>query len=125
VNGYLRDIVKTDLLLVHAPSVYDFRNEIIMHGPVADVHGAGATLAQTAAEPWAVEAELISEHIQQRRVVAGLDVKSLSVDLDGHPPCPIFLMYPEAYLNAGVNVSRRPIPTRGVRWRQVRFSYES
>ena len=33
----LRDIVKTDLLLVHAPSVYDFRNEIIMHGPVADV----------------------------------------------------------------------------------------
>src|SRR5579859_61332 len=57
------------------------------HGAVADMDGARAALAQPAAKARTVEAELIAEHIQQRRVVAGLDVKGLSVDLKGHPPC--------------------------------------
>ena len=32
----LTDVFRTDLTLLHAPSVYDFREETIIHGPVAD-----------------------------------------------------------------------------------------
>lgn len=32
----LRDVFETDLALLHAPSVYDFRTSVIMHGPIAD-----------------------------------------------------------------------------------------
>jgi radical SAM superfamily enzyme YgiQ (UPF0313 family) len=32
----LRDVFKTDLVLLHAPSVYDFRSRVVMHGPIAD-----------------------------------------------------------------------------------------
>jgi hypothetical protein len=32
----VRDVFGTDLALLHAPSVYDFRTSVIMHGPVAD-----------------------------------------------------------------------------------------
>ncbi len=32
----LRDVFHTDLTLLHAPSVYDFRRETILRGPVAD-----------------------------------------------------------------------------------------
>ena len=31
-----RDVFRTDLVLLHAPSVYDFRTSVIMHGPIAD-----------------------------------------------------------------------------------------
>jgi B12-binding domain/radical SAM domain protein len=31
-----RDVFGTDLALLHAPSVYDFRTSVIMHGPIAD-----------------------------------------------------------------------------------------
>jgi hypothetical protein len=31
-----KDVFRTDLTLLHAPSVYDFREETIMQGPVAD-----------------------------------------------------------------------------------------
>jgi B12-binding domain/radical SAM domain protein len=30
------DVFKTDLVLLHAPSVYDFRTRVVMHGPIAD-----------------------------------------------------------------------------------------
>ena len=30
------DVFRTDLTLLHAPSVYDFRTSVIMHGPIAD-----------------------------------------------------------------------------------------
>jgi B12-binding domain/radical SAM domain protein len=30
------DVFQTDLVLLHAPSVYDFRSSVIMHGPIAD-----------------------------------------------------------------------------------------
>jgi B12-binding domain/radical SAM domain protein len=29
-------VFETDLLLLHAPSVYDFRSRLVMHGPIAD-----------------------------------------------------------------------------------------
>ncbi|MBO0824945.1 MAG: TIGR04190 family B12-binding domain/radical SAM domain protein, partial [Actinobacteria bacterium] len=32
----LKDVFRTDLVLLHAPSVYDFRTEVVMHGPIAD-----------------------------------------------------------------------------------------
>ncbi len=32
----LRDVFRTDLTLLHAPSVYDFRKKTIMQGPIAD-----------------------------------------------------------------------------------------
>ncbi|MDQ2876998.1 MAG: TIGR04190 family B12-binding domain/radical SAM domain protein, partial [Actinomycetota bacterium] len=32
----VRDVFTTDLALMHAPSVYDFRTSVIMHGPIAD-----------------------------------------------------------------------------------------
>jgi len=32
----IRDVFRTDLVLLHPPSVYDFRREVIMHGPIAD-----------------------------------------------------------------------------------------
>jgi B12-binding domain/radical SAM domain protein len=32
----VRDVFGTDLVLLHAPSVYDFRTSVIMHGPIAD-----------------------------------------------------------------------------------------
>jgi hypothetical protein len=32
----LREVFGTDLALLHAPSVYDFRTSVIMHGPIAD-----------------------------------------------------------------------------------------
>src|SRR5208282_5204770 len=32
----VRDVFHTDLTLLHAPSVYDFREETIIQGPVAD-----------------------------------------------------------------------------------------
>ena len=32
----VRDVFGTDLALLYAPSVYDFRTSVIMHGPVAD-----------------------------------------------------------------------------------------
>ena len=32
----LNDIFRTDLVLLHAPSVYDFRSETIIQGPIAD-----------------------------------------------------------------------------------------
>ncbi|HUK79907.1 MAG TPA: hypothetical protein VLU91_04525, partial [Nitrososphaerales archaeon] len=32
----LGDVVRTDLTLLHAPSVYDFRKRMMMLGPVAD-----------------------------------------------------------------------------------------
>src|SRR5579859_2696331 len=58
------------------------------NGAIADVHGAGAALAKAAAEARAMEAQLVAEDVQQRRIVAGFDVKWLSVDLDDHPPAP-------------------------------------
>jgi hypothetical protein len=33
----LRRIFQLDLVLLHAPSVWDFRNEVILEGPLADV----------------------------------------------------------------------------------------
>ncbi len=30
------DVFRTDLVLLHAPSVYDFRSQVVMHGPIAD-----------------------------------------------------------------------------------------
>jgi hypothetical protein len=32
----VRDIFRTDIALLHAPSVYDFRVQPVMHGPIAD-----------------------------------------------------------------------------------------
>lgn len=32
----VRDIFRTDIVLLHAPSVYDFRVQPVMHGPIAD-----------------------------------------------------------------------------------------
>jgi len=32
----LGDVFRTDLVLLHAPSVYDFRKRVVMHGPIAD-----------------------------------------------------------------------------------------
>jgi B12-binding domain/radical SAM domain protein len=32
----LRDVFRTDLVLLHPPSVYDFRGRLVMHGPIAD-----------------------------------------------------------------------------------------
>jgi hypothetical protein len=32
----VRDVFETDLVLLHAPSVYDFRSRLLMHGPIAD-----------------------------------------------------------------------------------------
>jgi len=32
----VREVFRTDLTLLHAPSVYDFRTSVIMHGPIAD-----------------------------------------------------------------------------------------
>jgi B12-binding domain/radical SAM domain protein len=32
----IRDVFRTDLVLLHAPSVYDFRTSVVMHGPIAD-----------------------------------------------------------------------------------------
>jgi B12-binding domain/radical SAM domain protein len=32
----IRDVFRTDLTLLHPPSVYDFRTSVIMHGPIAD-----------------------------------------------------------------------------------------
>jgi hypothetical protein len=32
----LRDVFRTDLVLLHPPSVYDFRSRLVMHGPIAD-----------------------------------------------------------------------------------------
>ncbi len=33
----MKNIIKTDLILLHAPSVYDFRKKSIMFGPVSDL----------------------------------------------------------------------------------------
>jgi hypothetical protein len=35
------DVFKTDLVLLHAPSVYDFRKRVVMHGPIADAVPSG------------------------------------------------------------------------------------
>ena len=32
----VRDVFRTDLVLLHPPSVYDFRSRLVMHGPIAD-----------------------------------------------------------------------------------------
>jgi B12-binding domain/radical SAM domain protein len=32
----VKDVFRTDLVLLHAPSVYDFRSQVVMHGPIAD-----------------------------------------------------------------------------------------
>jgi B12-binding domain/radical SAM domain protein len=32
----VKDVFRTDLVLLHAPSVYDFRRQVVMHGPIAD-----------------------------------------------------------------------------------------
>src|SRR5262245_40394607 len=36
-RGPLRRIFGVDLVLLHAPSVWDFRDEVIVQGPLADV----------------------------------------------------------------------------------------
>jgi hypothetical protein len=32
----LADVFRTDLVPLQAPSVYDFRKRVVMHGPIAD-----------------------------------------------------------------------------------------
>ena len=32
----VKDVLRTDLVLIHPPSVYDFRQETILQGPIAD-----------------------------------------------------------------------------------------
>jgi radical SAM superfamily enzyme YgiQ (UPF0313 family) len=32
----VRDVFRSDLVLLHPPSVYDFRSRLVMHGPIAD-----------------------------------------------------------------------------------------
>src|SRR5262249_19136055 len=52
-------------------------------------HRAGAALRQPAAEAWSLEVQLVREHVEQRRVGAGLDRPRLAVDLDIHASPPV------------------------------------
>ena len=38
------NIFKPDLILLHAPSVYDFRKEPIMFGPISDVSSVNSSV---------------------------------------------------------------------------------
>src|SRR5262249_28099805 len=62
-------------------------------GAAGDDHRAGAALRETAAEFGAVEAEIIPQHVEQRRLRIGLDRMGLAVDVEGdHPLLPTFAL---------------------------------
>ena len=60
MNGYM-NIFKPDLILLHAPSVYDFRKEPIMFGPISDVVPSTAVF-----EMYPVGFSAISEYLGER-----------------------------------------------------------
>ena len=59
-------------------------------GLVVDEHGAGAALPQPAAELGAVEAEIVAQGVEQRRIRVGVDSMGGAVDGQGdHSPSPL------------------------------------
>src|SRR5579863_370431 len=48
-----------------------------------EMHGAGAALAEPTAEMRVVEAEVVAQHVEQRRVGIGLDRAVGAVDVEG------------------------------------------
>lgn len=81
----VKDVFRTDLLLLHAPSVYDFRRRVVMHGPIADAVPSTNEFEMYPVGLTSIAAYLSANHYNVRIVnLAYLMLSHQDFDVDAH-----------------------------------------
>jgi B12-binding domain/radical SAM domain protein len=79
------DVFRTDLVLLHAPSVYDFRSRVVMHGPIADAVPSTNEFEMYPVGLTSIAAYLSANHYNVRIVnLAYLMLSDKGFDVEAH-----------------------------------------